>query len=142
MHRLLFRFTLRQLMITVAITAIMMGSSIWAVRMSQRARQFKRLAEGHAELEAAYRINGRAMSEPAFEFYKTMDPKWAEGFMAYRRTIEHHAQMQRKYNHATSYPWEFGSPDPPEPPLLWEYEAPDGTVRQTEKNVVIDLRNE
>ena len=105
------RFTVRCMMVAVAVVAVVFGG----VHLRQRANLYREKARQHAQMEsiiaAVY-----ALSIPP-------DPQLAP-LNAARHT--YHAAMRAKYDRAASRPWEYVPPDPPEPgwsPAV--YVAPD-----------------
>lgn len=81
-----FRFTIRWLMIAVAIVGITCAWGIMRLR-------YERLASYHNALSLGLHFQSPAES---------------------RRT-DHHAALRAKYKRAARYPWLPVSPDPPEP---------------------------
>jgi hypothetical protein len=103
-----FRFTVRRMMVAVAIV----GACVWGVRMLQMSRAYGKKAERFAS-NAMDRIPG----------FNGEWPKTPEGEAKLRRTWDlwkqemedHNAAMAAKYRRAARYPWLPVAPDPPEP---------------------------
>ena len=90
------RFTLRWMMVAVAVSALMLGC--WAVIVRRRDR-FESLASFHRGMTGPMTIRTFAPEAPIFE---TATGRW-------------HYELARKYDNAARYPWLPVSPDPPEP---------------------------
>jgi len=120
------RFTIRLLLIVVAIVAVLLAGGIGATRLVRRSRHFRQLAVSHANEErllprlVAKKVAILGMAET---FAERHSRKEYEGylkadirFMEYLRLlIAYHARMKQKYERAASHPWEFVPPDPPAP---------------------------
>lgn len=117
------RFTVRRLMVAVAIAAFLIGGGIEAARC-------KRLREAHLA-DAAY--HARREAEELRNLANidlgrragAVDAK--DHFMVFverasRLRVDHHSQMKRRYFKAASRPWRAVSPDPKDPgtELIWE----------------------
>ena len=90
------RFTVRRLMIAVAVVAVLLGVVVGLKRRSDRFRAIAlRYAAKHKEDRMAY------------------DVVADEG--RFLRRYDYHLSMQRKYEMATERPWLPVPPDPPEP---------------------------
>jgi hypothetical protein len=90
------RFTVRRLMVAVAIAATTLGMAQW---MARRASRFGQLASDYchqAELN---------------------EQMWAVGNRTYPLDVwaGHQRRLQHKYEHAARRPWLPVAPDPPEP---------------------------
>lgn len=90
------RFTVRRLMVAVAITGLMLGTLI------ERRNRFSRIAAYH-KAEFARLVKGI----PYFAVDQSYDPIW--------RRLEWHEPMRLKYEEAARYPWLPVQPDSPEP---------------------------
>jgi hypothetical protein len=95
------RFTVRRLMVAVAIVALACGV---AAELLRRHWQFAKIARDHSEIFLA-----RAASEgfPPVPLTKIWYPRTAK--------TAWHAEMSIKYQKAARYPWFPVAPDPPEP---------------------------
>ena len=88
------RFTIRRLMIAVAVVGLIAGVLI------DRERRFREMADRHWKLwleNPASVVDSRIPNE------------------AHARQSEHHRAMREKYERASRYPWLPVAPDPPEP---------------------------
>ncbi len=88
------RFTVRRLMVAVAIIALI----LWSMRMYQLSREYRIRAED-------YRSHGH---NAAVIYYRT-NRSW--GY----RLRDHYWRLSEKYDRAARYPWLRVAPDPPEP---------------------------
>lgn len=84
------RFTVRWLMIAVAIVAVVLGLSRW---LWNRSVAFRAIADVHN----AHRMGSIPMH--------TGNLPW----------LMYHIEMEKKYDRAARYPWLPVAPDPPEP---------------------------
>lgn len=92
------RFSVRRLMLAVAIMGIVLGVTI------ERRDRFRRIAAHHeAEVE---KLVGRLPPEVVYG-HSSDDP--------IMRRLEWHEPMRLKYERAARYPWLPVRPDPPEP---------------------------
>ncbi len=89
------RFTLRGLMVAVAIFGLMFGFGMW---MSRRSAEFHKKAKIHMRMIPIYTLPRIGRWKPP----------------GYDR-IEWARVMARKYRYAARYPWLPVAPDPPEP---------------------------
>jgi hypothetical protein len=111
------RITIRQLMIWVALVAIVLGAVVGWARFT-REKYFRNRARGHASLEVAFRQVERGYIEMANE-NQNLGPiadfarKCAARMAA---VVDHHAALSRKYEEAASRHLFLVAPDPPEPP--------------------------
>ena len=117
------RFTVRRMMIAVAIVAFLVGGGIEAAR-------FKRLRASHLD-DAAYHARREAEE---LRNVAQFDRGRREGATnandrsivlmerSSRLRVEYHAQLKRKYLRAANRPWQSVTPDPKDPgeDLLWE----------------------
>jgi hypothetical protein len=117
------RFTVRRLMVAVAIVGGLIGGSVECRRRLESERrigEYQRLAKHHHR--AAARLRDRYRESPqesvvlfihSSEFAQTpaLKLKWAE----------YHESLSRKYEQAASNPWAPLPPDPPEPEIVPPY---------------------
>jgi hypothetical protein len=112
------RITIRQLMIWVALVAIVLGAVIGWARFT-RETHFRNRARAHASLEVAFRqtehlyvhmANENQNSGPIADFARKSAARMAA-------VVDHHAALRRKYEEAASRHLFLVAPDPPEPPL-------------------------
>jgi hypothetical protein len=107
-----FRFTVRRLMVAMAIVALLLGGGI----LGRRSLDYRRLAAFHEQMEQrkeravrGIEILARAANDPA-------DAAAARRDAAYEAQIgRHHAALKAKYLRAASRPWLPVPPDPPPP---------------------------
>jgi hypothetical protein len=93
------RFTVRRLMVAVAIIALALGVYCWTTLLRDRAARCRRLAVGYEIDEQLYG-----------------DPRIGPPDPAARAVIVRHvAGLRRKYDRAARYPWLPIERDPPDP---------------------------
>jgi Tfp pilus assembly protein PilE len=106
------RFTLRGMMIAVAVIAVL----TWIAQAASRWSYYRTRAEHHA----AELRNLNADLVPALEFRREMGyfPGCALGQTLFERVwdeAEWHARLKSKYELAATRPWRSVEPDPPPP---------------------------
>jgi hypothetical protein len=105
MPLLRMRFTVRRLMVAVAIVAMLLiGVVLW-----RRSEEYRRQAESHDLL---------LWSELPVAVDEAASPGRLGGGLTVRgllRRAKYHHDMGRKYWGAAAYPWLTVAPDPPEP---------------------------
>ena len=138
------RFTVRRLMIGVAIVAMLLGIEREICRVIDRAREYKRLAQSHQRAENFYRQTIRPFIERATENTTHEAVRTARRSMGRARStsqvplvgrlsilerndgnsireisdkIKHHYTLRIKYEKLQLHPWEYSMPDPA-PPLI------------------------
>jgi hypothetical protein len=119
------RFTIRGMMVLVAITAFLLGGDV----IRRRRDQYQRLAQAHATSarsanlvrkvsgltasrfeEAAQKASGRSSYDLGDQAIR------ARSMAGYWSRMEiYHQQLRRKYDEAVSRPWRPVSADPPPP---------------------------
>jgi hypothetical protein len=109
MKRPRLRFTMRRLMIAVAIIALSMGAARWVVVMRARSIAHYQRANDFARMMAragssTHTADGRVIDLYDNENYRIIDA-WA-------------CPLARKYWRLSDYPWLPVEPDPPYPMLL------------------------
>jgi hypothetical protein len=106
------RFTVRRLMIVVAIVAFTISTATWARRRWREAEEFYQEKLTYHRSNAAFcrfpLENHPPIWVPAPPPSRA-DLEWA------RRGVEYHEAMILKYERAVRYPWLPVSPDPPKP---------------------------
>ena len=106
------RFTIRRMMVAVAIVALLLGGDV--LRRKRSGYLARADAEAARELESRAKVK---VYEGAIE--TSAAPSVAEGYRhrveMYRDEANHHGRLRRKYARAARYPWLPVEPDPPEP---------------------------
>ncbi|QEH38983.1 hypothetical protein OJF2_75950 [Aquisphaera giovannonii] len=107
------RFTMRQMMVIVAILAAVIGT---VEGLRRRRESFNRRAELFAQKGSAaimdeqnYRMSHRTNRRDSPFYYDNRTSA------AYDRLVEHYDEMRTKYERAAARPWWFVEPDRPEP---------------------------
>ena len=98
------RFTIRRMMVLIAVIAVLMLGAV----MLQRQAEFKRLAEFHAR--EAFMISnsshGTMIGADGMFVHVRVAPTAAE---------KYHESLAKKYEWAAGHPWAQVEPDPPKP---------------------------
>jgi di/tripeptidase len=136
------RFTVRRMMIAVAVVAVLIACSFQAVRLHRNYQHYSWRVEFHTTMEqgdltlasslnnladvlssGASRLAGRGFGE---EMGQRAKKHFRE---AERRRVsaKYHAQMKAKYEAAARRPWLDVEPDPPPPELLLAAGTPSTT---------------
>jgi hypothetical protein len=106
------RFSLRWLMVAVAVAALLLGGVVlWRKRILHLER---------ANVEAASEMQSRALIKVYGSAVTTSAaPSVAEGYRhwveVFREEADYHGMLRRKYERAARYPWLSVAPDPPRP---------------------------
>jgi hypothetical protein len=121
------RITVRALMVAVAIAAAVSG----ATALDRRRDGYRERADANAEREHAW--GNRAEQSESWaatclreargdDFISSLHDELMADARRYqkeaasaRRREAYHSRLRRKYEHATSRPWLYVAPDPPEP---------------------------
>jgi hypothetical protein len=126
------RFTVRRMMIAVALASVVLGVTREVSRLGTLAREYRRKALVSAREERQWRrgLVARVASEAeARRLSAALRPRdrdladlwelealdWSEHVGEVRAILAHHSRMRHKYERAASRPWEPVAPDPPEP---------------------------
>lgn len=111
------RFTVRGIMIAVAIVALVIWLGLGSVR-SFRQAQYQRRAEMHAKIEAIWRENEQRQNEIVRRQEQLkLDSKLIQTFSTRSAALaDHHQAMRQKYERAAALGLLSVEPDPPEPP--------------------------
>ncbi len=114
------RFTVRRLMVVVAVLALGYSLVNWFVLH----QKFQMTAIIHDEKQKtmALELNNLERFPPEYA-PSSVSPRKRLELMAldqlrvarWRRQIDYHAKMKEKYDRAASHPWNSLTPDPPEP---------------------------
>ena len=97
------RFTVRRLMVAVAIVGVL----LWMTLLGKRVRAFRWMAEYHAAHRMKYPITGSPGAAP-----RGVDSR---GELVSAERDRWHAALAAKYSRAARSPWLPVEPDPPEP---------------------------
>jgi hypothetical protein len=97
------RFTVRRLMIAVAVFALLLG----AMALRQRRSHFQALADYHAFQARHIRSSHGSMIQPSGAYVHIP--------LGSSSRAEYHKDMGGKYGYAASHPWLPVEPDPPVP---------------------------
>ncbi len=108
------RFTVRRMMVAVAVLAILLGVYGWVLRLRRMSVEFLAEARRHADMEQVLRTIIGVSGRDSF-----VDISPGPGVPSRRTTAgavaEHEAALGRKYERAARYPWLSVAPGPPEP---------------------------
>ncbi len=108
------RFTVRRMMVAVAIAAILLGLYGWVVRLRRMSVEFLAEARRHADMEKMLRtISGVSGRDSLVEISPGPGVPWKRNTAGAEADQE--AALKLKYEHAARYPWLPVAPDPPEP---------------------------
>jgi hypothetical protein len=99
------RFTVRRLMIAVAVVGLLAGIG---KNLSRRSMRFKEIAQGHRDETHVFRCGMVNIDE--------LDSRVREAFRQEDIRVDFHARMAEKYERAARYPWLPVEPDPPDQP--------------------------
>ena len=110
------RFTIRRLMVAVAVLAMVIGAIEGLRRrresFEERAKMFAQKVSDAFNDEQNYRMSHRSST---FAY----DPRTTS---AYNQLVEHYSALQEKYQQAAARPWLPVAPDAPEP--AWPKDVP------------------
>ncbi len=106
-----FRFTVRSMMVGVAIV----GAALGLASMKSRSDEFARKAHHFADREARMRELMEFLAKPEPGSHPTSIRNIRKICDYILTGIEHDKRMRRKYERAARYPWLTVAPDPPEP---------------------------
>jgi type II secretory pathway pseudopilin PulG len=110
------RFTVKRLMIVVAIVGFILAGGLWSVEMwkerrrrLEQAARYAVLAKAHGAAVARYLSALSAQPEPE-------QRRFAEAHLVVsRRLLDNLLRHKARYEHAARYPWLPVTPDPPPP---------------------------
>lgn len=134
MRQPMIRFTVRRMMVVVALVAVAIGATLEVKRLGRLSREYRRRAVTSAREERMWRreakgevaseLEARCLSDALRAKDQDLADLWAEQASASAceirevgEILNHHARLRRKYERAASRPWEPVAPDPPEPHL-------------------------
>jgi tetratricopeptide (TPR) repeat protein len=109
------RFTMRRMMIAVALVSIVLAGCLEWIRLSRRRDVFNEIAAAHLQEEEFRLRSVRFVKE---EVLSVLNASGIEEMM--RREADaaaYHASMKQKYIRAANRPWWPVEPDPPPPDL-------------------------
>ncbi len=109
------RFTIRWMMVLVAVAALALSVAATRRRMANLSLAYLDRAREYA-IKAELASLNAVESEYYAQHGRTPDPKYARSCISYRRLSEFHHTMKRKYQRAASRPWLPIAPDPAPPP--------------------------
>lgn len=113
------RFTVRRLMVVVAVVGIAAGVVSLSVRYEsdRRVSYYQALASKHAGRERDYLDEIRLIDDEARRSaVLRSNPAYVAHWRRwYQLSAAHHAQLKVKYGRAALHPWRPVSPDPPMP---------------------------
>lgn len=100
------RFTVRRLMVVVAVAAVAIGGAAWVVRVGRLASDYRRLHARHSSEVQRYH-------EEASKALRSRNGR--DRYVLASRLADYHARLESKYGHAAHNPWLPVDPDPPPP---------------------------
>jgi hypothetical protein len=112
------RFTIRRMMVAVAIAGVLFGATKAYQRLTRalqneewEKKYFWKVA--YPSLAKRHEISEKAADALAHRFLS--NPESAHLIPAYLILRDYHAALRSKWEHAARYPWLPVEPDPPEP---------------------------
>jgi hypothetical protein len=108
------RFTVRRLMVVVAVAAALMGAFVEYVRLCRKSTDFRARAEEHAALEQTLRWT-IATSGADSPIDISPGPGMRSKRFTARAVTDWQAALRRKYERAAHYPWLPVVADSPQP---------------------------
>jgi hypothetical protein len=114
------RFTVRRMMVAVAIAAVLFGGVIEVPRLWNLRRQYLGFAEKYGYWET--RLNGAVGIRQEITYYSTsqrLGPEPSPARLALMKAeASYYARLRAKYERAARYPWLAIEPDPQPPTNL------------------------
>jgi hypothetical protein len=107
------RFTMRRMMVAVAVMAVVMGT---VEGLRRRRESFRRRA-----IECRQRVSAAIIDEQSARISNRFNHDVRTG-TAYNQLVEHYDKLRVKYEQAAARPWWIVSPDHPEPD--WPKDVP------------------
>jgi hypothetical protein len=111
------RFTIRKMMLAIAVTAVLFGAMVETPRLWILRHHYLGLAEKYDYW--ATRINGSAGIRQEITYYSTSQPRGPEPSRDRLARMEaeasYYAALRDKYERAARRPWLAVAPDPPPP---------------------------
>jgi hypothetical protein len=110
-------FSVRRLMIVVAVIAALVWAGMECVGLWERARHYNSLAATYATMQRwAQEEAARKQARIAGSAGHPEDPRqerWAKELSRSREQSAYWSTLSNKYGHLSSHPWEPLTPDPP-----------------------------
>jgi len=103
------QFTVRRMMVAVAVVGLLLATGMWAAKMWRLSRGHRAITSSHATLEAEVRFWVAEWERCPGSALRTQ----MMGEQA--RKADNSRRMMLKYDRAACYPWLPVAPDPPEP---------------------------
>jgi hypothetical protein len=111
------RFTIRRMMIAVAVVAVFFGLAVEGPRLWVLRQTYLGLAERYGYWELRY--NGSVELRQELTYVSLSQPRGPEPsperLVKMKARGDHYGRQRAKYAHAARYPWLSVAPDPPEP---------------------------
>jgi len=111
MKRPRVRFTIRGLMVAVALVAAVLGLSLEAIRLRRLAAVYQTRGATHAALESKYHRNRSRREAERGGF------GWVASVAFDEIQIVHHHGLAQVYRDAATHPWRTVAPEPPPPTM-------------------------
>jgi hypothetical protein len=102
------RFTVRRMMVAVAVVGLLAGLGVEGERRRERFRE-----------EAIHHFVIRSDGERARRLWAQLPTVFHERVAAIDAWLSYHERMEEKYDRAASFPWLPVAADPPEPRPFW-----------------------
>lgn len=116
------RFTVRRMMVAVAIVGLLFGMADW-LSLNERVNRFRRLAESAARMERRCRemdamdpVRRALAAKEAEDSYFEITSNWLAHPEWTRKATGYFAALRTKYEQAAENPRLSVPPDPPPPP--------------------------
>jgi hypothetical protein len=106
------RFTVRRMMVAVAIVAVATAMGVTLYRRSQR---FRGIAAAFVLKEDLATVVPSVSPDEVRETYRPGASYWEVRVVAKPKNAAYYTQMRMKYERYSRYPWLLVTPDPPEP---------------------------
>jgi hypothetical protein len=120
------RFTIRRMMVVVAVASVLLGITAGLLR---RRDSLKRRAEYYARKASRELMSGMSITQATTFGPSPMEVRMQE---AYFKLADHYTVLELKYKRAADHPWLPVGPDPPPP--AW----PSGVVTDKEIRAILE----
>lgn len=111
-----FRFTVRGMMLALAIVGIALFAIMEADRLNRLATRYRKRAEDSRFISESYSADMTWLREKHIQTQSDVEKRAiAKTLDLNGRKIDHHSRLARKYADAARYPWLPVAPDPPTP---------------------------